>query len=91
LAFLSDRGGHTDVYILDTACLDTVAGCIQHNARQLTHGVRATRALSWSRDGHNLRFIAEYTNHPVLYSIPLGCDLLPEGCVLQTLLAAQSR
>ena len=90
IAFLSDRGGRTDVYVVDTACLDTAAGCIQQNARQLTHGVRATRALSWSRDGQNLRFIAEYTNHPVLYTISLGCDLLPEGCVLQTLLAVQN-
>lgn len=85
IAFLSDRGGHTDVYIVDTTCLDTTAGCIQQNARQLTHGVRATQALSWSRDGQTLRFVAEFTNHPVLYSIPFDCDLHPGGCVLQTL------
>jgi Tol biopolymer transport system component len=90
IAFLSDRGGRTDVYIVDTGCLDTAAGCIQQNARQLTHDIRATRALSWSPDGHSLRFIAEYTNQPVLYRIALGCDLLPEGCVPQVLLSVGS-
>ncbi|MBZ0290463.1 MAG: hypothetical protein K8I30_22750, partial [Anaerolineae bacterium] len=70
-----------------TACLETAEGCIQQNARQLTRGIRATRGLSWSPDGQSLRFIAEITNQPILYSIPFGCDLPPGGCVPQVLLS----
>jgi Tol biopolymer transport system component len=85
IAFLSDRGGTNDVYIMDTACLDSAAGCIQQNARQLTHGARATSALMWSQDGGKIRFIAESTNKPVFHEITMGCDLLPDGCTLQAL------
>jgi Tol biopolymer transport system component len=87
IAFLSDRGGTNDVYIMDTACLEGDAGCIQQNARQLTHGARATSALMWSRDGQKIRFIAEGTNRPIFHEIIMGCDLLPDGCTLQPLVS----
>jgi len=90
IAFLSDRGGSSDVYIMDTACMDTEAGCIQQNARQLTHGVQATSALMWSRDGQKIRFIAEISNIPVFYEITMGCDLSPNGCTLQTLVTIRN-
>jgi dipeptidyl aminopeptidase/acylaminoacyl peptidase len=92
IAFVSDRGGGLDVYVMDTDCLDTSEPCIPR-VRPMSRERFLNRIsqLSWSRDGREVRFVVHEYDRTVIYVLDSGCDQLPDGCILRPLLTLKGR
>jgi hypothetical protein len=86
IAFLSDRGGADDVYIMDASCLDTQT-CVQQNPRQLTQNAHAL-ALAFSRDGRTLWLLTHQGYALILYALDPTC-IQPETCKLLPIFEAR--
>lgn len=90
IAFISDRGGTNDIYIMDTDCLRSSDPCIP-SIRPMTQSrfQVAMSDLDWSPDGTQLRFVVyQPYDFPgaTFYGLDAGCDLLPERCMLHRLM-----
>lgn len=81
IAFTSDRDDNSEIYVLDTACLDQPATCESTLRRITTHPARDVTP-SWSPDGTRLLFASNRDGGRwALYALPAacatGCDAAP--------------
>jgi Tol biopolymer transport system component len=82
IAFLSDRTGAFDIYLIETACLDRSEGCDGNARRHRTQPMMNVLKLFWSPDSQRIMFITSLPPNPLpeIYAIEVGCDQLPGGC-----------
>jgi TolB protein len=81
IAFVSDRDSNSEIYVLDTSCLDAPATCESTLRRITTHPARDITP-SWSPDGARLLFASNRNaGNWAIYALPaacaLGCDDVP--------------
>ena len=84
IAFLSDRGGDYEIYLLDTRCMQPGARkcTLQLPQRLRLRPLVVPFLILWSLDGSEIYFRGRdaFRNQPGLYSVKANCYTLPEGC-----------
>ncbi len=84
IAFLSDRGGDYEIYLLDTRCMQTgERKCtLQIPQRLKMRPLVVPFLIMWSLDGSEIFFRGReaFRNLPGLYSVKSNCYSQPEGC-----------
>lgn len=84
IAFLSDRGGDYEIYLLNTRCMQPgERKCtLQMPQRLRLRPLVVPFLIIWSLDGSELFFRGRdaFRNQPGLYSVKSNCYTLPEGC-----------
>ncbi len=84
IAFLSNRSGNYEIYVLDTACMQpTTRKCTLEIPRHLQFKPLIVPFLMmWSQDGSELYFRGRdlRKNEPGLYAAKADCFKNPDGC-----------
>lgn len=84
IAFLSDRGGDYEIYLLNTRCMQPgERKCtLQIPQRLRMRPLVVPFLIIWSLDGSEIFFRGReaFRNQPGLYSVKSNCYSLPEGC-----------
>lgn len=71
VAFVSDRSGNRDIYLIDIETLET---------NRLTHHFAEDSNPAWSADGSRIVFQSNRDGNNEIYIIAAGCAQIPEGC-----------
>lgn len=83
IAFISNRSGQYDLYILGTSCLETDS-CVQQNPLWLQIPGLTPAPLLWSADGEQVIFQSGREGRlPDLYAVDANCYAATDGCITE--------
>jgi TolB protein len=79
IAFVSQRDGNREIYVMDAGCVDLPEGCAQ-NAVNITRHPADDWTPAWSPDGQQLAFSSLRDGGWEVYVLDTACLDNPESC-----------
>lgn len=83
IAFVSQRDGNRDIYVMDAECLTEVSTCDQ-NVVNVTRHPADDWTPAWSPDGQRLVFSSIRAGNWEIFAVEVACMADPESCPDQT-------
>ncbi len=83
IAFVSQRDGNREIYVMDADCVNEAGGCDQ-SAVNLTRHPADDWTPAWSPDGQRLAFSSIRAGNWEIFVVEVACLAQPESCPDQT-------